>query len=224
MNGPDAPSTTRNLWRRMLIAGAIGAPIGGVGGYFVGRALKRGSLVPLLDWTLADLFSLLIALTLLISAGYAAWATTSRKRWNEMVEKQPVDTEVDPAALVEGRRGALVAALGGLLIMTPPIAAHAGLGTEMRGVVALALGALLLVECAINWKIWKDGDELTRTVTAQTGALCFWVLQLGLFIWAALARLDLVAEVDSWTLMTILMGAYLVTSVTISVRRGLVNV
>ncbi|MBY0305157.1 MAG: hypothetical protein K2W86_08430 [Sphingomonas sp.] len=224
MNGPDAPATTRNLWRRMLIAGTIGAPIGGVAGYFVGRALKRGSIVALLDWTLADLFSLLIALTLLISAGYAAWATTSRKRWNEMVEKQPVDTEVDPAALVEGRRGALVAALGGLLIMVPPIAAHAGLGTEMRSVVALALGALLLVECLINWKMWKDGDELARAVIAQTGALCFWVLQLGLFIWAALARLDLVAEVDSWTLMTILMGAYLVTSVTISVRRGLVNV
>lgn len=224
MNGPDAPATTRNLWRRMLIAGAIGAPIGGVAGYFVGRALKRGSIAPLLDWTLADLCSLLIALTLLISAGYAAWATTSRKRWNEMVEKQSADTEVDPAALVEGRRGALVAALGGLLIMIPPIAAHAGLGTEMRSVVAFALGALLLVECLINWKIWKDGDELARAVIAQTGALCFWVLQLGLFIWAALARLDLVAEVDSWTLMTILMGAYLVTSVTISVRRGLVNV
>lgn len=224
MNGPEAPAPLRNLWRRMLIAGAIGAPFGAVTGYFVGRALKRGSLVPLIDWTLADLFSLLIALMLLISAGYATWATTSRKRWNEMVEKQPTDSIIDPAAMVEGRRGALVAALGGLLMMIPPIAAHAGLGTEMRGVVALALGALLLAECAINWKIWQDGDELTRAVIAQTGALCFWVLQLGLFIWAALARLDLVAEVDSWTLMTVMMAAYMVVSLTISVRRGLVTV
>ncbi|MBY0582211.1 MAG: hypothetical protein K2P68_04740 [Sphingomonas sp.] len=50
------------------------------------------------------------------------------------------------------------------------------------------------------------------------------MLQLGLFIWAALTRLDLVADVDSWTLMTVLMTAYLVVSVTISVRRGLVAV
>lgn len=224
MNGPDAPATTRNLWRRMLIAGTIGAPIGGVAGYFVGRALKRGSIVPLLDWTLADLFSLLIALTLLISAGYAAWATTSRKRWNEMVEKQPADAVVDPAAIASGRRQAWVAALAGILMLTPPIAAHAGLAMEGRAAIAIALGCLLAVQGWINWGLWRDGDELTRTVIAQTGALCFWVLQLGLFIWAALTRLNLVADVDSWALMTVMMAAYLIVSVTISVRRGLVNV
>lgn len=224
MNGPEAPAPARNLWRRMLIAGAIGAPFGAVAGYFVGRALKRGTLTPLLDWTLADLFSLLIALTLLISAGYAAWATTSRKRWNEMVEKQPADSRVDPAAINSGRRQAWVAALAGILMMAPPIAAHAGLVTEGRAAIAIALGGLLAVQGWINWGLWRDGDELTRTVIAQTGALCFWVLQFCLFIWAALTRLDLVADVDSWTLMTVMMAAYLVVSVTISVRRGLVNV
>ena len=42
-----------------------------------------------------------------------------------------------------------------------------------------------------------------------------------LFVWAALTRLDLVAEVDSWTLMTVMMGTYLGVSMIISFRRGL---
>jgi hypothetical protein len=228
MNGPEKPPK-RRIWRRIIINTLICSLIGAVAGYFVGRALKQsGAALPFPDWSLAEFASILIGVALLFSAVYTLVATTSVARWKAMVEKQPLkdtaDLAIDPAALVEGRRAAWVAAIAGLAVFVPPIAAHAGLDLETRGAVAVVLGGLLALESWINWQLWRDGDELTRTVIAQTGAFCFWVLQLGLFIWAALAKLDLVADVDSWALVTILMGTYLVASVTISVRRGLVNV
>lgn len=226
MNAPDAPSgkgRPASAWRRALTATIISAPIGGVIGYSVGRALKQsGATLP--DLSVADVASVIIGIILLFSAAYAYVATTSPARWNRMVEKQPADEPVDPDALRSGRWQALVAALAGIMIITPPIAVQNGFGTQILGAIAAGLFALLAVQSWINWRLWREGDELTRAVIAQTGAICFWVLQLGLFAWATLTKMKLASDVDSWSLMTVLMGAYLIISVVISTRRGLVNV
>lgn len=226
MNGPDAPSTPsprQGFSRRLLTVFGISAPIGGVVGYFVGRALKQsGTALP--DLSVADVASVMIGIVLLFSAGYAYVATTSPTRWNRMVEKQPADEPVDPDSLRSGRFQAAVAALAGIMIMIPPIALLNGFGTQALGAIAVGLFVLLAVQSWINWRLWREGDELTRAVIAQTGAVCFWVLQLGLFAWATLTKLKLASDVDSWTLMTVLMGAYLIVSVVISTRRGLVAV
>lgn len=221
MDEPETP-VARNWQRRLLIAVAVGAPLGGVSGYFVGRALARGSLGPLLDWTIADLWAIVLAIALLVSAGYVGWATTSKRRWNEMIEKQPADTALDPAAPVYGRRQMWVLSLASILLLVPPVAAHAGLSDAARMAVFLGLMVLLAGQSWINWQIWRDGDELIRTIITQGGAACFWVLQLGLFLWAALTRLNLAPEVDAWTLITVLMAVYLIVSIVISARRGLV--
>ncbi|OYW23757.1 MULTISPECIES: hypothetical protein [unclassified Sphingomonas] len=226
MNAPDAPSAPsprRSFSRRLLTVFGISAPIGGVVGYFVGRALKQsGATLP--DLSVADVASVIIGIVLLFSAAYAYVATTSPARWNRMVEKQPDDESVDPDALRSGRWQALVAALAGIMIMTPPLAMLNGFGTQTLGAIAVGLFVLLAVQSWINWKLWREGDELTRAVIAQTGAVCFWVLQLGLFAWATITKLKFASDTDSWSLMTVLMGAYLIVSVVISTRRGLVNV
>lgn len=226
MNAPDAPSGNdrpASAWRRALTAMIISAPIGGVIGYSVGRALKQSG-TPLPDLSITDVASVMIGIILLFSAGYAYVATTSPARWNRMVEKQPADEPVDPDSLRSGRFQAAVAALAGIMIMTPPIALLNEFGTQALGAIAVGLFVLLAVQSWINWKLWREGDELTRAVIAQTGAICFWVLQLGLFAWAALTKLKLASDVDSWTLVNVLMGAYLIVSVVISTRRGLVTV
>ncbi len=226
MNGPNPPSadTKRaSLLRRVLTMIAIGAAVAAVPGYFVGRALKRSG-TPLPDLAIADIASALIGIVLLISAAYAWFATTSGARWNRMVEKQPIDEPVDPETLQSGRWQAVVAALAGVMIIIPPLAAKAALAPLPLAFIAVGLFALLAAQSWINWALWRDGDELTRTVIAQTGALCFWVLQLCLFVWAVLTKLGLAADIDSWSLMTVLMGVYLIASVAISTRRGLVAV
>lgn len=216
------PSSNRKLLRRIAIAVLIAAPIGGVLGYATGRALKRGNVDVLRDWSFADLSSLLIALSLIVSAGYVAWAATSARRWNQMVERLPAEEPLDPAALVNGRRQALVGGLAGVMLALPPIAAHAGLSAEGAALAALGVALLLGVQSWINYRLWRDGDELTRSVIAQSGAACFWLLQLALFAWATLTRLKLMPEVDAWTLVTVMMGVYLLVSFIVSARRGLV--
>jgi len=224
MNQPDlAPKLPRrgNL-QRFLISVAVFAPIGAVTGYLLGRALKKAAPGdPLTSLTLADGFSLLIAVLLIVSGLVVAFAASSDRRWNSIVERQPADEPVDPAARTAGRRQSLVCVLAGGMMILPPIAAPLGLSGEVRWAIAGAIALLLAVQTWLNLKLWRDGDELTRAVIAQTGALCFWSLQLALFAWAALAKLGLVADVDSWTMFTVLMGVYLAVSLVIAQRRGL---
>ncbi len=221
MNTPDRPK--RSPLQRLAMSIAIFAPIGAVAGYFVGRTLKAAEPggIPF-TWTLSELFSLVIAFMLIFSGAVVAFAATSDRRWNRMVEHQAADEPVDPAARTSGVRQAWVCVLAGGLMLAPPIAAHLPLGVEARVGIAVASGLLMLVETWINLKLWRDGDELTRAVIAQTGALCFWTLQLGLFGWAALAKLDFVPDIDSWTMFTLVMGVYLIASLVIAQRRGLV--
>ncbi|MBY0284133.1 MAG: hypothetical protein K2W81_09235 [Sphingomonas sp.] len=217
------PSARRRFGIRQLgIAVFVFAPIGGGVGYLVGRALRKATPagVPL-SWTAVEGISLLIAALLIVSGAVVAFAATSNRRWNSIVERQPRDEPVDPAARTGGLWQALVCILAAGMMILPPVAAHAGLSVETRVAIAGSIGLLLAVQTWLNLKLWRDGDELTRAVIAQTGALCFWSLQLALFGWAALAKLDLVADIDSWTMFTVLMGAYLVASLVISQRRGL---
>lgn len=216
------PSSNRNPLRRIAIVALIAAPIGGALGYATGRALKRGHVDVLRDWSIADLASLVIALMLIISAGFVGWAATHARRWNEMVERLPADESLDPAALVNGRRQALVAGLAGVMLALPPLAAHAGLSMGGAALAALGVGLLLAVQTWINLRLWRDGDELTRAVIAQSGGACFWLLQLALFGWATLTRLKLLPEADAWTLVTVMMSVYLLVSFIVSARRGLV--
>ena len=220
MNTPDRPK--RSPLQRLAVSIAIFAPIGAVAGYFVGRTLKAAEPggIPF-TWTLGELFSVVIAFMLIFSGAVVAYAATSERRWNRMVEHQAADEPVDPAARTSGVRQAWVCVLAGGLMLAPPIAAHLPLGVEARVGIAVAIGLLMVLETWINLKLWRDGDELTRAVIAQTGALCFWSLQLALFGWAALAKLDLVADIDSWTMFTVLMGVYLAASLVIAQRRGL---
>ena len=221
MTPPDRPK--RPALRRLAFSIAIFAPIGAVAGYVIGRKLKAAvpGGVPF-TWTMAEVMSLVIALILIFSGAVAAFAATSDRRWNRIVEHQAADEPVDPAARTSGVRQALVCILAGGMMIAPAIAAHIPLSIETRLAIAVAIGLLLAIQTWFNLKLWRDGDELTRAVIAQTGALCFWMLELVLFGWAALAKLMLVPDIDSWTMFTLLMGVYLIVSVVVAQRRGLV--
>lgn len=216
------PSSNRNLLRRALIGALLGAPFGILAGYAVGHAGRPGLIAALSTWTHADLYSVMIGCALLVGAAYVAFATTSGRRWNRMVERVAPEEPVDAAALLGARRQAFVSGLAGVMLIIPPIAASAGLGDAARAIVAAVVALLLAAQTLVNWRLWRDGDELTRAVIAQSGAACFWLLQLALFVWATLTRLDLAPEADGWTLMTVMMGVYLLIGSIISARRGLV--
>jgi hypothetical protein len=95
------------------------------------------------------------------------------------------------------------------------------LSSQLAGAVMAAIVGLFLVQTLLNLTVWTRADEMIRQTVAEAGAICFWVLQGALFLWAAAEKLELVPALSAWDMMTILMGFYLVISSVVSVRRGL---
>jgi TRAP-type C4-dicarboxylate transport system permease large subunit len=85
----------------------------------------------------------------------------------------------------------------------------------------LAIVAAFLAQTAYNLLVWRRADELMRQTISQTGAVCFWVLQGLLFLWAAAEKLNIAPALSAWDMMTLMMGFYLIVSSAMSMRRGL---
>lgn len=203
------------------LIGLIGLGVlAGAAGYLVGGMIPKRSL----DWLApADVAALAIAALLAVVACIIWSATFSETRFKRMVEFREDPDPVDPAAIRSVRLQAGVLAAAAVLLAGPVLADGAGLagaGERSAIFVALALGALLVWESLVNWRIWREGDELTRNIVLVTGALCFWGMQLALFAYAGSVRLGLAPDVGSWALITIMMAIYLIVASVVAVRRG----
>ena len=88
-------------------------------------------------------------------------------------------------------------------------------------VIFAAILALLLLQSVANLMLWRAADEMLRRIMSETSAMAFWVVQLGLFIYAAAERLGLVETITGWGLIGLLMGVYFVSSIIASARRGI---
>ncbi|WP_448659616.1 hypothetical protein ACPVPU_03820 [Sphingomonas sp. CJ99] len=205
----------------MFLAGAV---VGGVGGWLVGRFIKRSGVDIAGEWPFIDILTLLLAAVLILAGLMTLFAASSPSRYARMIDKsiEPGDAP-DPESLWSARNQGVVAALAGIMLALPVLFVNLGDIAAQRVPVAIGVLAVLAWQTWLNLRVWRRADELTRSVIAQTGAICFWTMQLGLFCWALLARLMLVPEVSSWTLMVVLMWGYLIASFIVSWRRGLVQ-
>ncbi|MBX3481705.1 MAG: hypothetical protein KF842_15040 [Caulobacter sp.] len=206
--------------RRLILAG-LGLIFGGGLGFAVGRLIKSGVLnADGLGWS--DLAAAAIAACLLAIGLIIGLASFSRKATGRMIDA----SEARPATAGQQsfyRQQAIVLALAGVM-MAAPVAAVALLGEipETMGIIVmLGIVAVFLVQTACNLTVWRRGDELMRQIISETGAVCFWVLQGLLFLWAAAEKLGLAPALSAWDIMTILMGFYLVISSLMSIRRGM---
>lgn len=213
------PLSRKKRWTWHLIEATIGAVFGaamGFGGaYFV---METG----VERWTVAEFASLAIALMLLVLGGFMAFMTGNIDRYRKIVAyRQPGSEPADAESLPWLRRQAYVLMLAGPLLAAPPVVVHLGLTDSARMLAAVVILLVLAFQTWLNWSVFRESDEMVRQVSMIAGAWCFFGLQLALFVWAVLAKLVLVADIDSWTMVTVLMGTYLVASAVIGTRRGL---
>lgn len=214
-------SSSPRLNRARLAQGAAGLVVGGGLGYLVGRVVKHGHIdVSGLTWS--DTVAVLIAV-MLFAAGAVLVLATFSKRLAARVMDPASDRPARPAQITFYRQQALVLALSGMMMAAPVVARVLSqpLSTDLAGAVMAAIVGLFLLQTLLNLSVWTRADEMIRQMVAEAGAVCFWVLQGALFLWAAAEKLELVPALSAWDLMTILMGFYLVISSVISVRRGL---
>lgn len=217
---PNGTEFTRaQRWRRhaieALIGGVIGAGFGfGIASFVDSTGFER--------WTMAELASLAVAFLLFFMGGFVLVMSASEARWRRLVAfRQPGSEPPDRDSMLAVRRQGVIVTLAGPILAAPPVLAHLGLSDDGRAIGAAAVLAALAVQTWLNWRLYRTSDELVRQVTLLAGAVCFWSGQLALFIWATLAKLGLAGDVDSWTLVTLVMAVYLVVSTWIGFRRGL---
>lgn len=110
-----------------------------------------------------------------------------------------------------------VLGLAGAMLLIPVFAPE----TWPSGGVFGAVMGLLLVQSVANLLLWRRSDELVRRVTAESGALAFWVLQAALFVYAVAERVGLVETISGWGLLAVMMAVYLIASSIAAWRRGL---
>jgi hypothetical protein len=204
--------------RRRLVRGAVGVVFGLVFGFFAGR-------IGLFDWIAQmpgeDIASTVLAALLLLLGLFAIVAASSRALYRRMAENYQEGDPLDGKVLRYLRLNGVGLLLGAALLLAPPLAVRFGYAGDAAIPVAIGLAVLLVLQVWLNARVRRDSDELTRAALAEASIASFWLSQLGLFGWAALAKLGLVAEVSLWTLMTISMAIYLVVSIVAALRRGM---
>lgn len=212
--------TPRNLVPRLILAG-VGLLFGGGLGYLVGRLIKSGALdASRFGWS--DSLATLIAASLVVIGLIIGLASFSRKAVGRMIDSSGTHVAT-PAQASFYMQQAIVIFLAGVLMAAPVVTAASFevIPMVVASIVMLVILAIFLVQTVYNLVVWRRSDELLRRVTSETGAVCFWVLQGLLFLWAAAEKLELAPKLTAWDIMTVLMGTYLVVASIMSARRGL---
>ena len=111
----------------------------------------------------------------------------------------------------------IVMLLAGVMFLLPIF----GTAWATPDVVFGAIAVLLAAQSVANLMLWRAADEMLRRVMLETSALAFWVVQLGLFVYAAAERLGLIGTITGWGLTGMLMGVYFIASIVASARRGI---
>jgi hypothetical protein len=204
-----------------LVLGGLGLLFGGGLGYLVGRLIKTGVIdASRLGWS--DNLAVVIAACLIAMGLIIGLASFSRKAVGRMIDRTGAQLAT-PAQASFYRQQAVVMFLAGILMAAPVVttASFEAIPMVVASIIMLAILAIFLIQTVYNLTVWHRSDELIRRVTSETGAVCFWVLQGLLFLWAAAEKLGLAPPLTAWDIMTVLMGTYLVVASIMSARRGL---
>jgi hypothetical protein len=203
-----------------LALAAAGMAVGGGLGWLIGRLVKHGQLdLSGAGWS--DLAAGTIAAMLLATGLLVGLASFNARLAGRMMDPTS-DRPARPAQASFYRQQGVVMALAGIMLAAPVLARlfWAPLPDQLAQAVMAGIIALFLLQTLLNVTVWMRADEMMRRMIAESGSVCFWVLQAALFLWAAAEKLELAPALSAWDLMTILMGAYLVVSSLMSIRRG----
>jgi hypothetical protein len=73
----------------------------------------------------------------------------------------------------------------------------------------------------VNFILWKRYDELYREVTRTACAISYVLIEAMILLWAGLSIFGFQVSFDPMAAVVLLMSISLVTTITVSVRRGI---
>lgn len=198
----------------------VGAICGAAGAFVSRRAAEAGLFdLEALSWS----YGLALVLGLIMGvSGLIAVATSFNARLTAQALDPDGSTPPRAGQTTFYRQQGLVLVLAGLMMVAPVIAGQLYDPVPRGLAIALLAGlvAASLIQTLLNLSVWNRADEMMRRMIAETGSICFWLLQGLFFLWAAAEVLGLAPALSSWDLMTVLMAVYLVVSAVAAMRRG----
>lgn len=213
MNIATHPPSNRRRILRQVAGGGFALLAGALVGWTVAELAPANALEGL-GW--ADWLALLVAAMLLASGVFMTVAAT-RKDWLQRV-MQTADP-LGATDLADMRLQGAIILGSAVLLAIPPF--HAAAGAPAPALTYALMMPLLAAHSLLNLRLWRRADELFRRVIVESAAVCFWVLQLALFTYAAAERLGLLTPLTAWQAVSVMMAVYLLVSAWIGIRRGL---
>ncbi len=199
-------------------AALVLALLGGAAGYGFGRLVKKtGS--EFQGWS--DPLALVLAVALFAIGALVLILTFNRASAAKMVGGDAA-YPATPAQLSFYRQQAFVLVCAGIMLALPVLTLTLlpNVDWAWRTVIMAVIVGCFAVQTTVNLIIWHRADEFVRRLITQTAALCFWILQAALFLWACAERLGLLASISSWDSIAVLMTVYLIVSAVVSIRLG----
>jgi len=219
MTSSDQPKSSRGAKAR-LAQMAVGMVAGGAAAA-LGLHVAEAGILDLASLTWSGTFGLVLSLMLTVGGLFVLIASFSPKAAASVLDPSGA-APLRPGQATFLRQQGVVTLLAGIM-MAIPVLVPLLLGppaAPLAMALMMALVALFLVQTALNISVWTRADEMMRQMIAEAGAVCFWVLQGGLFLWAAAEKLGLAPAISAWDATVILMAFYLLVSSVLSVRRG----
>jgi hypothetical protein len=145
--------------------------------------------------------------------------STSRKY---LVQEIASEDKTMPATNEEVRSfrlQGLTLLLAGIMLLVI-IAANANLKALPGGNVSVFTTIVILfaLQSFVNYRIWVESDEFVRAMMYQLATMTFWIVQSGIFLWAAAEHLHLVRAATSWEIANVLFFCYLIVSFVVAIR------
>jgi hypothetical protein len=216
-----SPKPRRNRALQALVGAVVAAPLGYMlGGYLV--SLEEAGAVAAVDLSWSDVLALLLAAMMAVTGLITLVMSLSRRALGRQINPDEV-RPATPAQAVFYAHNGLVLLLAGVMMAVPVLAPvlFAPLPPMIASAAMAGLIALFLVQTAGNIAVWIRSDELMRRAMAEIAAISFAILQGLLFLWAAGEKLGLLPNLSLWDATSVMMTAYLVIGMTVTLRRGL---
>lgn len=173
----------------------------------------------------SDELALLLAVACAAMGLWWGALTLSRQGMALLLDPQAPDATraIPPGRRLYFRWQAVVILLAGMMLATPPTLTlmAAEVGDQVRLAAFGGLALAFAVQSGLNLALWRRSDEIVRRCINESGAVCFWVFQGGLFLWAAAERVGFAPHASAWDIEVLLMGLYLIGSAAVFSRRGL---
>ncbi len=212
-------------FRRYLTQLGVGALIGGAGmGAFIllFDTILSGFIDKKLYWNLAAVFLSVLYIILGVTVALIA---SDKKMMNVKPGQEPISDE----EFSDTRPIFFWASIG--LIVYGAILAILALSSGIFGSTSIAgmqnwvaLAALLFViagQWLCNFILWRRYDELYRDVTRTACAISYIFLESTILIWAGLTIFGFSVRFDPMAIVVVMMTISLITTMTVSIKRGL---